>query len=100
MAEHFDVPLQLGRFGSFETNDQDSDADITAAAFGVLAYRKGYRTDRPELGIDDPTHRPGGADLEAIRADLAEQEPRIDPLLEREPGLLARLLDEVTVTAQ
>lgn len=106
---HFDYPLRLGRDGSIVTVPQDSHADIVAATIGVLCYRRaqigpegeripGHRLDRPELGIDDPTFRQGGADLEALREVLAEQEPRADALIENDPTLLADLLDVVTVT--
>lgn len=106
---HFDYPLRLGRAGMFATNPQGSHGDVVAATIGVLSYRRaqvgpdgeqlpGHRMDRPELGIDDPTFRQGGADLDAIRDVLADQEPRAEELIERDPSLLPTLLDIVTVT--
>jgi hypothetical protein len=95
---HFAYPVRLGRDGSLMTVAQDSEADVITATIGVLSYRKGFRLDRPGLGIDDPTFRQGGADLTAIRADLAEQEPRADLLISRNPPLLQTLVDIVTFT--
>lgn len=99
MPGHLTFPLRLGRDGSLASAEQDSLAEIESAVYGILAQRKGYRTDRPEVGLtNDPTFEQGGADLDAIRADLAEQEPRAEPLIERDPDLLARMLDDVSVT--
>lgn len=95
---HLIFPLRLDRNGSLAMAQQDSDADVESAVFGILAQRKGYRLDRPEVGIDGPEFEQGGADIEAIRADLAEQEPRSVALFERDPALLARMVDGVSVT--
>lgn len=99
MPGHLTFPLRLGRDGSLVTAEQDSPEEVVSAVFGILAQRQGYRTDRPEVGLtSDPAMEQGGADLDEIRADLAEQEPRSVPLFERDPELLARMIDEVTVT--
>lgn len=99
MPGHLTFPLRLGRDGSIVTAEQDSLAEVESAVFGILAQRKGYRTDRPEVGLtSDPTFEQGGADLDEIRADLAEQEPRSVPLFERDPASLQRMIDEVSVT--
>lgn len=99
MPRHLTFPLRLARDGSLAAVEQDSDEEIGSAVFGILAQRQGYRTDRPEVGLtSDPTFEQGGADLDEIRADLAEQEPRSVPLFERNPGLLAQMIDEVRVT--
>ncbi len=99
MPRHLTLPLRLGRDGALASAEQDSLEEIESSTFGILAQRKGYRTDRPEVGLtSDPTFEQGGADLAEIRADLAEQEPRADPLFERDPALLARMIDEVRVT--
>lgn len=98
MPTHLTFPLRLGRGGSLAAAEQDSLEEVESAVYGILAQRKGYRLDRPEIGIDDPTFEQGGADIEAIRADLLEQEPRAEPLFERDPTLLARMIDEVSVT--
>ncbi len=99
MPGHLTFPLRLGRDGSLASAEQDSLEEVESAVFGILAQRKGYRTDRPEVGLtSDPAMRQGGADLDEIRADLAEQEPRSVPLFERDPDLLARMLDEIDVT--
>ncbi len=99
MPRHLTFPLRLGRDGSLASAEQDSLEDIESATFGVLAQRKGYRTDRPEVGLtSDPAMEQGGADLDEIRGDLAEQEPRAEPLFERDPALLARMVDDVRIT--
>jgi hypothetical protein len=98
MPGHLTFPLRLGRDGSLATAEQDSQADIESAVYGIITQRKGYRTDRPEVGITAPEFEQGGADIDAIRAEVEEQEPRAAPLFERDPALLARMMDEVSVT--
>jgi hypothetical protein len=111
MSVHYDYPLRLGRDGSLVTVPQDSHADIVAAVIGVMSYRRtqigpngealpGHRLDRPGLGIDDPTFRQGGTDLEELREVLAEQEPRADALFDNDPQLLVDLIDVVTITPE
>ena len=97
MPAHLTFPLRLGRDGSLASAEQDSPEEVESAIYGVIAQRKGYRTDRPEIGIDAPEFEQGGADLPAITRDLLEQEPRAQPALERDPTLLARLMDDVAV---
>lgn len=97
---HFDLPFRLAPDGQFAVVEQDSDADVLACMRAVLLGRKRQRLDRPEFGIDDPTFHQGGADLDAIRADLDEQEPRARALLDRDPSLLAQLVDEVFIDPQ
>ncbi len=100
MPRHLTFPLRLGRDGSLAAAEQDSDEEIESAVFGILAQRKGYRVDRPDIGLtSDPAFEQGGADLDEIRADLAEQEPRSTPLFERDAGLLAKMIDEVRITS-
>lgn len=99
MPRHLTFPLRLARDGSLAAAEQDSDEETASAVFGILAQREGHRTDRPEVGLrSDPTFEQGGADLDEIRADLSEQEPRSVPLFERDPALLARMIDEVRLT--
>lgn len=94
MSVHFDLPFRINN-GTAVTVEQDSDADLLARTIAVLSYRKGYRIDRPWLGIDDPTHRQGGANLDAIREDLADQDPGAEAAISR--AALTQLVDTVTI---
>lgn len=100
MSVHFDLPFRLDRHGSMVVNDQDSDEDIIASLKAILLWRRGHRLDRPDLGIDDPTFEQGGVNLDALHDLLVEQEPRAELLLARNPGLLTRMVDEITVDAR
>jgi phage baseplate assembly protein W len=97
VSVHFALPFMLGPDGQFAVVDQDSEADIEACIRAILLSRIGYRDDRPEFGIDDPTFRQGGVHLEALQATLATFEPRADRLLSRDPAQLQGLVDRITV---
>lgn len=97
MTEHFALPFRLGTDSQVVVVEQDSDAEIEASVIVILRSRLGYRDDRPEFGIADPTFRQGGADLEALREAVAEFEPRADLLFDREPALLEGLVDRVLI---
>lgn len=100
VSVHFDLPFRLGRDGSFTVNEQGSDADIQACMLSIVSQRVGYRDDRPELGVHDPVHRQGGADLEEVRQAIDEFEPRAHELISREPTLLNSLVDTVIIDRQ
>jgi hypothetical protein len=100
MADHFALPFTLGSNGAFATVDQDSDEDVMACVTVILRSRVGYRDDRPELGITDPTFTQGGADLEEIRDAISQFEPRSDRIIARDPEWLTGLIDHVTITAE
>jgi hypothetical protein len=79
------------RFGAAQV-DQDTNEEIAASVFVVLATERGDREDDPEYGLDDPTFI--GVDLEELREVVADGEPRAELLSDEE---LNGLVQEVTV---
>jgi hypothetical protein len=97
LSQHFDLPFRFGTNGSAVTVEQDSDADILARVTAILSWRKGYRIDRPGLGINDPTHRQGGANLDQIREQLADQDPAAEAAVTRDMAGFSQLVDSVII---
>lgn len=96
MSVHFDLPFRINN-GAVVTVAQDSDADMLARTTAILSWRKGFRIDRPWLGINDPTHRQAGANLDEIREDLAAQDPVAEATVTRDLRVFGQLVDTVII---
>lgn len=96
MSQHFDLPFRINN-GTAVVVEQDSDADILARTTAIVSWRKGFRIDRPWLGINDPTHRQGGANMDEIREELADQDPAAEAAVTRDMDAFAQLVDTVII---
>jgi phage baseplate assembly protein W len=94
---HFALPLRYAN-GAPVVNEQDSIDDIAACVEAVLRHPRGHRPEQPDFGVTDATFAQGGADLDVLRAEVAEWEDRAEILFERDPERLTGLLDEIAVT--
>jgi len=83
---HLALPLELAG-PRYATVDQDSSSEVACCVEAIVAFPKGYRAERPDFGIDDPTF--GGLPLATgdLEADVRAWEPRAELSLEEEVSL-------------
>jgi phage baseplate assembly protein W len=95
----FDIPhLRLPiSFEAGSVVEQDSEQEILQNVRVILMYERGQRVDLPRFGVSDQALRQGGADLDEIIKAIADWEPRAVPILERNPGVLQTMIDEITI---
>lgn len=64
------------RTGDVVTVEQDSIDDIAQCVKNICSYIKGTREERPDFGITDQTFEEGGVDINKLRQEVEEFEPR------------------------
>lgn len=88
--------------GRTQVVEQDSDAELAQSVYVLLATEPGERAEEPSYGLADLAFTPTDADedLEAIRAAVAEWEPRVGTLDVREfQVLLQETVKKIEVRA-
>jgi phage baseplate assembly protein W len=94
---HFAVPFTVTD-GKAAVVEQDSIDDVTQSVFVLLATEQGTYQPIPDLGIEDPTFRLNGVDLDELAAEVEEFEPRAELLTETQwDGLLQEVKVKVGV---
>lgn len=93
---HLAVPFRIVA-GRAAVVEQDTDQEIAQCVGVVLRCPRGFRIERPEFGLDDPTFRMGGADAAEIAEVVAEWEPRAQALVEADTGRLAEAISDVRI---
>jgi len=74
---HLALPFSFGGPGRHATEvEQDTGDEIEMCAEAVVRTMKGQRIELPRFGIDDPLFRMNGANVDQIRRDVEEWEPR------------------------
>jgi phage baseplate assembly protein W len=91
---HLRLPIS---FEAGSVVEQDSEQEILQNVRVILMYERGQRVDLPRFGVSDQALRQGGADLDEIIKAIADWEPRAVPILERNPGVLQTMIDEITI---
>lgn len=71
-------PLELTSQGVIRTVPQDSDEELKMSMEIALRYEPGTRRMALRYGVPSQLFRQSGPDLGAIRAALAESEPRVE----------------------
>lgn len=74
---HFDVPFRFVN-GAAATNEQDSPDDVATCATVVASCPIGFRVERADFGIPDPTFAQGAPDGDAVHRAISRWEPRAD----------------------
>lgn len=71
------VPLRLenGRLGICE---QDSQENVAACVYAILAYERGSRIENPDFGVEDPTFSDLPFDTREWLEQIARYEPRAE----------------------
>lgn len=72
---HFDLPFRLVGT-SFGVEEQDSAEDVANCVECIIRTPYGFRDDNPSFGLDDPVFDYLPLNVEHIRAQIEEQEPR------------------------
>jgi phage baseplate assembly protein W len=100
MAEipHLRFPLSVQN-GRFEVVEQDSAEDYLQRVGSVLRYPLGLRVDLPDFGLSEQAFRPGGADVDEIRAAIETWEPDAPISIEEIQSLAQAETSEMGVQA-
>lgn len=89
------VPLRLenGRLGICE---QDSQENVAACVYAIVATERGSRLEDPDFGVEDPTFDTMPIDVDEWLEQIAAYEPRAEVQTEQEVGdLIGAVLVEV-----
>lgn len=89
------VPLRIenGRLGICE---QDSQENVAACVYAILAYERGSRIEDPNFGVEDPTFDQLPLDTAEWIEQVGAYEPRAEVRTSQEfTELLASVLAEV-----
>jgi phage baseplate assembly protein W len=80
---HLSMPMRV--IGdSYETVQQDTDAEASQCVRNILSFGKGDRIEDLDFGIDDPTFQTQPIDIDDIARAISEYEPRVDAEIETE----------------
>lgn len=71
----FRVPLQLQN-GRLALVEQDSEDNVAACVYAILAYERGSRLEDPNFGVDDPSFETVPVDTDEWLEQIAAYEPR------------------------
>lgn len=99
LIPHLDWPIRMTS-GGLAVVEQDSEREIENCVRVILQYPRGYRIEEPDFGIDPQEFRMGGADLDHIKSQIIEWEPRAQPEAEGElEDMISRVRIEIKVEA-
>jgi phage baseplate assembly protein W len=91
-----DIPQLASPFRFYEGKpvvvEQDSDEEVRQCVATLARTRIGQRAEHPDYGVSDPSFR-READLDELRAQIQEWEPRADVVL-------GQTLDTATLIAE
>src|SRR4051794_13576023 len=89
------VPLRLEN-GRLALVEQDSQDNVAACVYAILATERGSRLEDPDFGIEDPTFGTMPVDVDEWLEQIAAYEPRAEVQTEQEVGdLIGVVLAEV-----
>jgi phage baseplate assembly protein W len=71
------VPIEFGTFG-LRAVEQDSDDEIAACVYALIATERGSRIEEPDYGVEDPTFEALPLDLDEWLAQIDQFEPRAE----------------------
>jgi hypothetical protein len=69
---HIAWPYQLGA-----TVEQDTDAEMLAAAAVIACTPRGYRDDLPSFGVTQPVFEQSPLDLDRFAREIGQSDPRL-----------------------
>jgi hypothetical protein len=69
---HIGWPYQLG-----VDVEQDTTAELTAAAAAIVCTPRGHRDDDPDFGVTAPVFQQGALDLERLAAEISQSDQRL-----------------------
>ena len=74
---HFAIPFQIVG-NSAAVVEQDSDEELTSAAWAIVRTEVGSRVELPEFGVSDLAFRDSAAVSEEVTQAIREWEPRLE----------------------
>lgn len=99
LVPHFDLPFRLlGR--GFATVEQDSYEDVANCVEAIIRTPYGTRDDSPEFGIDDLTFDIRPLNIEALTAQIENEEPRTTLAVREDPNLIDNLVSKIVIEVQ
>jgi hypothetical protein len=96
---HFSLPFQYIA-GAPLVNEQDSEEDVAACVFAVVASEPGQFLDEPLLGLADPTFEQEPLLPDQFLAPVTKWEPRAVALAETNPDLFDAAVVNATLTVE
>ena len=81
LIPHFDLPFRFGKYA-----EQGSQRDLSNCVFAVIACPRGFRQEKPNFGIEDPTFSRVPVFTEDVKNNIKNQEPRADMLFDEQEG--------------
>jgi hypothetical protein len=69
---HLPWPYQLG-----QTVEQETPAELIAAAAVIVCTPRGHRDDVPDFGVTTPVFEQGALDLERLAGEIQQSDPRL-----------------------
>lgn len=92
------VPLKLEN-GRLALVEQDSQENVAACVYAIVATERGSRLEDPEFGVEDPTFGTMPLDVDEWLEQIAAYEPRAEVRTQQEVGdLIGTVLVEVGLT--
>jgi len=73
---HFDAVFTFDSKGHALVVQQGTVEEVSACINNIASCPKGFRTDLPDFGIDDPTFKPLPVNTSVLGAALTKYEPR------------------------
>jgi phage baseplate assembly protein W len=83
---HLALPLELAG-PRYATVDQDTSSEVACCVEAICLFPKGYRAERPDFGIADPTFATLPLETAEVEADVRAWEPRAQLVLEQEDSV-------------
>lgn len=83
---HFAVPFDVESVGGktrIAETEQGSIDEVVDCVYTVLQYPLGFRPEKPDFGVDDPTFQEG-AQGARLRSAVAKWEPRAEQEVEEQ----------------
>jgi hypothetical protein len=94
------LPFQFTDDGDVVACEQDSDEEIQNNVWAILSYEPGQLIANPDFGINEPTLRKGGVNLDALSQLITRWEPGATEVISRDPTWIKTMIDTITIWRQ
>lgn len=92
---HLNLPMSFAPGGHAAVVEQNSVADVTNCVQAIVRTERGSRLYVPKFGIDDQTFRNQPLDLDLIRSQVHDTEPRAALALGQQPDQFDQIVADV-----
>jgi hypothetical protein len=102
IVPHFSLPFRFeadaGGAVHAAVNEQDSIQDVMDCVEAIALCPIGFRLELPNFGIRDQTFTEGSIDIDDLQAAIALWEPRADVLIEEDPSMLDKMIEQIRIS--